>query len=57
MLERQAFPAGRRQVLVHLGRGILIGTTYSLTAASAEKHGEAVEGRLRGSERCHTDSH
>lgn len=44
MLEWQAFPALRRQVLQHLGRGILIGTTYSLTEASAEKRGEKRSG-------------
>lgn len=36
----QAFPALRRQVLQHLGGGILIGNTSSLTEVSVEKHGQ-----------------
>lgn len=37
-----------KQVLQHLGRGILIGTTSSLTEASLEKHGKAAREAPRG---------
>lgn len=50
----QAFPALRRQVLQHLGRGILIGNTSSLTEVSAEKRTKAGWSNLAGSPWCLT---